>query len=99
MTNEESIRNPYNPQTPTTNPGMFFGREEVFAFIRQRLITGRRAQALAIIGQRGMGKTSVLIQVIHLVEARYVTAYFCLADGRFPDVCAVLTAKADAPRH
>jgi hypothetical protein len=99
MANEDSIRNPYNPQAPTTNPGMFFGREDVFAFIRQRLITGRRAQAMGIIGQRGMGKTSVLLQVIHQVEARYVTAYIDLADVRFDEVGGLLAAMADAARQ
>src|SRR5205809_550204 len=59
-TNSDPVRNPYDPLHPTTNVAMFFGREDVFAFIRQGLITGRRRQAMAIIGQHGMGKTSVL---------------------------------------
>jgi hypothetical protein len=95
----EPNRNPYNPQRPTTDPALFFGREDVFAFIRQRLIGGRRAQAVAIIGQRGMGKTSVLLQTIHQVEARYLTAYIDLADVRFDDVGGLFAAMADAARQ
>jgi hypothetical protein len=78
---------------------MFFGRDDTFAFIRQNLITGRRAQALAIIGQRGMGKTSVLMQIIHHVEARYLIAYIDLADVRFDEVGGLFAAMADAARQ
>src|SRR5258708_4034407 len=99
MTNEESIRNPYNPQAPTTNPGMFFGREDVFAFIRQRLIAGRRPQAIGIIGQRGMGKTSVLWQVVRQIENRYITAYLDLGDVRFDEVGGLFAAMADTARQ
>jgi hypothetical protein len=95
----ETPRNPYDPQRPTTDPAMFFGRDDVFAFIRQNLITGRRAQAMAIIGQRGMGKTSVLMQIVHHVEARYLIAYIDLADVRFDEVGGLFAAMADAARQ
>lgn len=97
MRNEEPIRNPYNPHQPATDT--FFGREDVFAFIRQGLITGRRAQGMAIIGQQGMGKTSVLLQVSRHVEARYVTAYLNLAEVHFEEVGGLFTLMADAARQ
>jgi hypothetical protein len=94
----EPTRNPYDPQRPTTDPALFFGRDEVFAFIRQRLVAGRRTQAIAIIGQRGMGKTSVLLQIGHQIEARFLTAYIDLSDVRFDEVGGLFAAMADAAR-
>ncbi|MEP7285157.1 MAG: ATP-binding protein [Chloroflexota bacterium] len=98
MTNNDPIRNPYDPQRPTSDPAMFFGREDVFAFIRQQLVAGRRPQGMAIIGQRGIGKTSVLLQVAHQIEPRYITAYIDLADVRFEEVGGLYAAMADAAR-
>ncbi len=95
----EPNRNPYDPQRPTTDPALFFGREDVFAFIRQRLIAGRRAQAIAIIGQRGMGKTSVLLQSAYQIESRYLIAYIDLADVRFDEVGGLFAAMADSARQ
>src|SRR4051812_42522645 len=92
-------RNPYDPQRPTTDPALFFGREDVFAFIRQRLIAGRRAQAIAIIGQRGMGKTSVLLQTSQQIEARYLTAYIDLSAVRFDEGGGLFAARADSARQ
>jgi hypothetical protein len=94
----EATRNPYDPQRPTTDPALFFGRDEVFAFIRQRLVGGRRTQAIAIIAQRGMGKTSVLLQIAHQIEARFLTAYIDLSDVRFSEVGGLFAAMADAAR-
>ncbi len=99
MTNDEAIHNPYDPQRPATKPEMFFGRDDIFTFIRQGLITGHRAQGMAIIGQQGMGKTSLLFQVSRHVEARYVTAYVDLSDVHFEEVGALFTHMADAARQ
>src|SRR5258706_5942553 len=96
MTNDEAIHNPYDPQHPATKPEMFFGRDDIFTFIRQGLITGHRAQGMAIIGQQGMGKTSLLFQVSRHVVARYVTAYVDLSDVHFEVVGALYTHMADA---
>src|SRR5436305_992252 len=96
---DESTRNPYDPQRPATDPARFFGRDEVFAFIRQHLIAGRRAQAVALIGQRGTGKTSVLLQLPNRIEARFVTAYIDLADIRFSEVGGLFATMADAARQ
>lgn len=96
---EEPTRNPYDPLRPAVDPAMFFGREDVFAFIRQRLIGARRPQAVGLIGQRGMGKTSVLLQLANQIEARYLTAYIDLSDVRFNEVGGLLAAMADAARQ
>jgi len=95
----EPQRNPYDPQRPAVDPSMFFGRDDVFAFIRQRLVTGRRAQTIAIIGQRGMGKTSVLLQIANQIESRFMTAYIDLADVRFDAVGGLFATMADAARQ
>ncbi len=94
----DPIRNPYNPQSPVLDPAVFFGRDDVFAFIRQRLVGGRRPQAMAIIGQRGMGKTSVLMQIPNQIEARYLTAYIDLSEVRFDEVGGLFAAMADSAR-
>lgn len=76
----ETIRNPYQPDRPTAQPDTFFGREDIFAFIRQRLVSGRQATAVALIGSQSIGKTSALYQMQHHIEARYITAYLNLAE-------------------
>ncbi|HLY25500.1 MAG TPA: ATP-binding protein [Aggregatilineales bacterium] len=95
---ENPLRNPYNPLRPTTDPAMFFGRDEAFTLIRQRLVGGRRPQAIGIIGQRGMGKTSTLLQVRNQIEARYITAYIDLSEVHFEEVGGLFVAMADAAR-
>ncbi|MFL7791611.1 MAG: tetratricopeptide repeat protein [Anaerolineae bacterium] len=70
--------NPYIAGAPVTNPAMFFGREDVFAWI-ERNIAGRYADnTLVIHGQRRVGKTSVLKQLDHHLSDRYVSVFFDL---------------------
>src|SRR5258708_22210318 len=95
----EPLRNPYDALRPTSDPALFYGHDDVLAFIRQRLMGGRRPQALGIIGQRGMGKASTLLQVASRVEARYVTAYIDLADVRYEAVGGLFATMADAARQ
>jgi hypothetical protein len=90
--------NPYNPHRPTVEPALFFGRDDVFAFIRQYLAGGRRPQAPVLIGGRGMGKTSTLLQIAAHVEARYLVTYLNLADISFAEgakgLCAAIAGSA-----
>src|SRR5258708_6772743 len=95
---ENPLRNPYDPLRPTTDPAMFFGRDEVFTLIRQRLVGGRRPQAVGIIGQRGMGKTSTLLQVRNQIDTRYITAYIDLSEVHFEELGGLFVAMADAAR-
>ncbi len=90
--------NPYHPNQPTADPAAFFGRADVFAFIRQSLVAGHRPQTIALIGQPGMGKTSTLLQVPHQVEARFLVAYVDLHEIRLEDAGALFVAMADSAR-
>ncbi|MBN1977284.1 MAG: tetratricopeptide repeat protein [Anaerolineae bacterium] len=70
--------NPYIAGAPVTDPAMFFGREDVFAWI-ERNIAGQYADnTLVIHGQRRVGKTSVLKQLGHRLSSRYVPVFFDL---------------------
>lgn len=71
------IRNPYMPGIPL-RPGnpTFFGREDVFAYIRQSLDTISQTAILVLIGQRRTGKTSILQQLpAHLDASRYLPVF------------------------
>lgn len=94
----DAIRNPYSSQQPAADPASFFGREDVFAFIRQRLVAGGQSQAPVIIGARGIGKTSVLLQIRHQVEARYILAYVDLAQVDYSQSGSFLTALVNSAR-
>src|SRR5262245_5515613 len=64
--------NPYIAGNPVTSPEMFFGREDVFAFVRQALIGKHRDNVIILYGQRRTGKTSALYQMNRHLGARYV---------------------------
>ncbi|HVO72343.1 MAG TPA: hypothetical protein VMT24_19980 [Aggregatilineaceae bacterium] len=65
------IPTPYNPLVPVDDPTRFYGHEEVFAFFRQHLVGSALAHALVLIGRRGLGKSSVLLQLHYRIEDRY----------------------------
>lgn len=94
----DPIANPYNPDVPTLDPARFFGRDDAFAFVRQQMIAERRAHAIALIGQRGIGKTSILRQMVYQLDTRILTAYVDLAEVNFLDIGGLLVAMADAAR-
>ncbi len=54
------IINPYIAGNPVTGSEMFFGREDVFEFVRQNLIGRHHDSAIVLYGQRRTGKTSVV---------------------------------------
>ena len=71
------IANPYTPGLPL-RPGnpTFFGREDIFKFIRQRLPTLAQKMVLVLIGERRTGKTSILQQLTsRLNNPRYIPIY------------------------
>jgi len=71
------IRNLYTPGMPL-RPGnpTFYGREALFQAVRQRLDADTRRVLLVLIGQRRIGKTSVLLQLpAHLDPARYLCVF------------------------
>ncbi len=90
--------NPYDPSTPLLDPSRFYGREAIFAFIRQQLYAERRARAVALIGRRGIGKTSILLQLPQHLDARTLTAYIDLSRVAFDEPGGLLAVMADAGR-
>jgi AAA ATPase domain len=55
--------NPYIAGSPVTGTEMFYGRGDVFDFIRRHLIGRHRNSPILLYGQRRTGKTSVLYQL------------------------------------
>jgi len=55
--------NPYIAGAPVSGPDMFYGRDDVFAFISRNLIGRHRDSPVVLYGQRRTGKTSVLYQL------------------------------------
>lgn len=63
MANRTTLDNPYaNSNTPA---GLFYGREELLSWIRQKLIVYYRDQPLLLVGLAGMGKTTLLQQLLN----------------------------------
>lgn len=63
--------NPYIAGSPVTGTEMFYGREDVFTFIRRNLIGQHRDTPVVLYGQRRTGKTSVLYQLHRHLDASY----------------------------
>jgi AAA ATPase domain len=55
--------NPYIAGAPVTGAEMFYGRDDVFAFVQRNLIGRHRDSPILLYGQRRTGKTSVLYQL------------------------------------
>jgi hypothetical protein len=63
--------NPYIAGSPVTGTEMFFGREDVFSFVRRNLTGLHRDTPIVLYGQRRTGKTSVLYQMHRHLHPRY----------------------------
>lgn len=70
--------NPYIAGAPVVESSMFFGREEVFAWIERSLAGKYVDHILVIHGQRRVGKTSVLKQIPNFLPDRYIQVFFDL---------------------
>ncbi len=70
--------NPYIAGNPVTGEEMFFGRESVFAFVRQALTGRHRDNVIVLYGQRRTGKTSSLYQMHRHLDARYLCIFIDL---------------------
>lgn len=90
-----SIPNPYDPLSPTEHPAYFVDREDTFAFFRQNLTSAARRHGLALIGRRGLGKTSVLYQLAGQLDERYVVCLVSLATTTLTDEEAFIVALTD----
>ncbi len=69
--NSRAPVNPYIAGSPVTGAEMFFGRDDVFAFIRRNLIGQHRDSPILLYGQRRTGKTSVLYQLYRQLGPGY----------------------------
>jgi hypothetical protein len=67
--------NPYIAGNPVTGEEMFFGRENVFAFVRQALTGQHRDNVIVLYGQRRTGKTSALYQMHRHLDSRYLCIF------------------------
>ena len=63
--------NPYIAGSPITGTEMFYGREDVFSFIRRNLTGLHRDTPIVLYGQRRTGKTSVLYQLHRHLDPSY----------------------------
>jgi hypothetical protein len=70
--------NPYIAGSPVTGEEMFFGRKDVFDFVKQALTGQHRDHVLVLYGQRRTGKTSVLYQMHRHLESRYLCIFIDL---------------------
>ncbi len=57
--------NPYFAGNPVRSPEMFFGREAEFQFLRGRLLGEKQGCAIVLCGERRIGKTSILYQILN----------------------------------
>jgi hypothetical protein len=84
------IRNPYSPGMPLRqNSQVFYGREDLFQFIRDNTGRGDQRNVLILIGQRRTGKTSVLLQLDqHLPDDQFPIFIDCQSLGVSPGMPA-----------
>jgi Tol biopolymer transport system component len=64
--------NPYIAGSPVTGETMFFGREDVFAWVRDNLIGKHQDHILVLHGERRTGKTSILYQMGRHLPTAYL---------------------------
>jgi Tol biopolymer transport system component len=87
----ESWRNPYIAGSPIRGEEMFFGRDNVFAWLRAHLIGKFQDNAIVIYGERRTGKTSVLCQIPRrLGDPAYVPFFIDLQQLSFDTISLFL---------
>lgn len=59
------ITNPYIFGSPVKTKDMFFGRDDVFAFLKEHLVGTYQDNVIMLYGQRRTGKTSLLYQILN----------------------------------
>lgn len=70
-----SPTNPYIAGNPITGTEMFFGRQDVFRFVRETLVGRYQDNAIVLYGGRRTGKTTVLYQMGRHLAPRYVPVF------------------------
>ena len=86
------IANPYSPGAPLRgNSQLFFGREELFAFIADNAGQIARRNVMILVGQRRTGKTSLLLRLEQELPKSLIPAYIdCQSLGVTPGMPALL---------
>ncbi|NKB68641.1 MAG: PEGA domain-containing protein [Candidatus Latescibacteria bacterium] len=59
------IRQPYSVGAPVRDRAIFFGRQDDFTRIRERLLDEREGMVLSLVGPRRSGKTSIMFQILN----------------------------------
>ena len=72
MAQAEALSNPYVAGSPVSRPEMFFGRSDVFEFVRSALVGQHQDNIIVLYGKRRTGKTSVLYQMHRNLDPRYL---------------------------
>ncbi|NEQ38455.1 MAG: ATP-binding protein [Okeania sp. SIO3I5] len=72
--------NPYIIGVPIDEPEFFFGREDLFRFIKDNL--KQNAKVILLHGQRRIGKSSVLLQVHNFVQLEEFLFVFLSLEGK-----------------
>jgi Papain family cysteine protease len=67
--------NPYIAGSPITGSEMFFGREDVFEFVKRTLSGKHRDNVIVLYGQRRTGKTSVLYHISRHLDPGYLCVF------------------------
>jgi hypothetical protein len=88
--------NPYIAGSPVTGAEMFFGRADVFEFVRRHLIGRHRDSPIVLYGQRRSGKTSILYQLQRHLDPAYRCVIIDLHGMQFGDAGALLHGIATA---
>jgi AAA domain-containing protein len=95
--------NPYIAGSPVTGTEMFYGREDVFSFIRRNLIGRHRDTPVVLYGQRRTGKTSVLYQLHRHLDPKYRCVFIDLhglnLDGMGNLLLGIASAISRGLRH
>ena len=72
----QPIPNPYLPGTPLRqNSTLFYGREELFAFIAENAARLSQRNVLILFGQRRTGKTSIMLRLQQHLPANILPVY------------------------
>lgn len=72
---ETQLVNPYITGLPVKDPAMFFGRVDVFQFIKSHLQGQHEKNIIVLRGQRRTGKTSILYQLGYHLDEKYIPVF------------------------
>lgn len=90
----EAVGNPYI-SGPPVRPPMFFGRKDLLRFIQEGLESGRLS-VISLVGQRRVGKTSLLIQLSHQAPTNCVYVYIDFQAALLEDTAHLLWYMASS---